>query len=62
LASAFATIASSSGGSDGLIELGAGAGACMIWSASAFRVWPVKGSLPVTISNSMTPSENRSVR
>ena len=38
LASAFVMMASSSGGDEALMELGTGAGACMICSSTALRV------------------------
>ena len=57
-----ATIGSRSAGDSRFSDDGAGAGACTICSATADRVAPVKGGLPVSISNMTMPSEKRSVR
>jgi len=56
------TIGSSSIGEARFNEEGGGAGACTICSATAARVAPENGSLPVSISNMTMPSEKTSVR
>ena len=61
-ASALNTIASTSRGSDVFTDVGAGAAACTICSASAVAPVPMNGSFPVNISNRTMPSEKISVR
>jgi hypothetical protein len=56
------TIGSSSTGEALFTDEGAGAGACTICSATAERVAPENGSLPVSISNMTMPREKMSVR
>src|SRR5580692_5350740 len=55
-------MASSSGGTDGLMERG-DAGFELITACSVVTTFvPVNGFLPVAISNSTTPNENMSLR